>query len=102
MQFYKVNDLIYSCESRGNRSGFFHRVQVLNKFGECLIEKKVQYYNRTWECYTFQSAMRQAQEKLEKYLTKCAKGKEWCNYVWENWQKYDFTNCPPVASWNVD
>lgn len=99
MQFYKVGDLVYGCESGGNRSGFFHRVQIMNKWGDVITDKRVQYYNRTWESYTFQSAMRQAQEKLQKTIEKCKKGKDWINYVWENWQPYDFTTCPPAAAW---
>ena len=99
MQFYKINDLIYACACKSNRSGFVHCVQVLNKYGEKLTESKTQYYNRTWESYTFQSAMRQAQAKLRKVLKQCEQGKKWLNYQWENWAEYNFDNQPPLATW---
>lgn len=50
-------------ESRSNRSGFVHETTLYN--GECLLERnKCQYYNRTWECYQYQSCMLGAVRKL--------------------------------------
>lgn len=46
-------------ESRGNRSGFKHD-SVLFKGGYELARVSLQYYNRTWECYTYQTSMRSA------------------------------------------
>lgn len=44
-------------ESGGNRMGFYHK-STLFLGGREIVSKKVQYYNRTWECYTFQTSMR--------------------------------------------
>lgn len=95
---YKVNDLFYKCESKNTRNGFAHVITIVNKFDEPILSSRTNYYNRTWECYEYQSAMQQAQAKLEKFFDKCRKGKEWCNYRWENWEKYNFDNEPPRAT----
>jgi len=43
---------------RSNRSGFVHETDLF--MGERHIaHNKSQYYNRTWESYTYQSSMRQ-------------------------------------------
>lgn len=44
-------------ESRGNRSGFVHETRLF-KDGRLIGERKVQYYNRTWERYRYQTVMR--------------------------------------------
>lgn len=41
---------------RGNRSGFVHET-VLFRDGVVIGRNKIQYYNRTWEHYTYQSVM---------------------------------------------
>lgn len=94
---FKVNDLFYECETTNSRTGFAHRVKIKNKFGETITESRTNYYNRTWECYDYQCAMRRAQEKLEKIFKRCAAGRDFVNYRWENWEKYDFTKEPPRA-----
>lgn len=43
--------------SRGNRSGFVHETTLLNNNGLEVGNYKIQYYNRTWECYQYQSVM---------------------------------------------
>lgn len=86
--------MIYFCENKGNNSGFVHICKVLNKFGEVLIEVKTQYYNRTWESYSFQSVMRKAQEKLIKTIEKAKKNKIFINYRYEDFIEYDFDNQP--------
>lgn len=41
---------------RGNRSGFVHETELFcNDF--LIGRNKIQYYNRTWERYTYQSVM---------------------------------------------
>lgn len=95
---YKVNDLFYFCESKSNRSGFAHIVKILNQYAEVLVESKTQYYNRTWEEYHYQSAMRKAQEKLEKTIKKCMKGNDFINYRYEDWERYDFSNQPETIT----
>lgn len=58
METKKINDRFsFVNESKGNRSGFYHR-SVLLENGCHLWEEKTQYYNRTWESYQFQSSMR--------------------------------------------
>lgn len=53
------NTFVFVNESKGNRAGFYHRTQLyMNNY--LLVEKKCQYYNRTWERYTFQSVMKSA------------------------------------------
>ena len=44
-------------DSYGNRSGFVHKT-TLYKDGVYVGENKCQYYNRTWEQYTYQSVMK--------------------------------------------
>lgn len=91
---YQVNGLQYYCRSKKTRTGFAHVVDILNNFGELLVSSKTNYYNRTWESYTFESAMRSAQEKLEKTIEKCKKKKDFVNYRWESHQHYNFDNEP--------
>ena len=51
------NEYEFVNHSRSNRSGFVHETELYRN--NVLIGKyKVQYYNRTWECYQFQSVMR--------------------------------------------
>lgn len=53
------NEYTFINHSRGNRSGFVHETE-LYKNDRLIAENKIQYYNRTWECYQFQSVMRGA------------------------------------------
>lgn len=56
--------------SRGNRSGFVHETK-LYRDNTLVSDAKIQYYNRTWEVYTFQSVMKKAVGKLiESYETR--------------------------------
>lgn len=49
-------DYNFICRSRSNRSGFVHECE-LQLDGYTLTESKAQYYNRTWECYQYESVM---------------------------------------------
>lgn len=40
-----------------------HKTTILRNECECLSHK-VRYYNRTWECYTYETCMRGAVEEL--------------------------------------
>lgn len=51
------NEYEFVNSSRGNRSGFVHETQLF-KNGELIGEGKIQYYNRTWESYQYQSVMK--------------------------------------------
>lgn len=44
--------------SKGTRNGFAHETEL--RVNGLYFYNKVNYYNRTWECYTFQTAMRGA------------------------------------------
>lgn len=51
------NEYIFINSSRGNRSGFVHESELI-KNGWTIGKNKCQYYNRTWEAYTYQSVMK--------------------------------------------
>ena len=53
------NEYTFVNHSVGNRSGFVHETE-LYKNGVQWGAYRIQYYNRTWECYQFQSVMRGA------------------------------------------
>lgn len=57
------NEYMFVNSWRGNRSGFVHETQ-LYKNDNLIAENKAQYYNRTWECYEYQSVMRGAVHAL--------------------------------------
>jgi len=59
----------FECSSRKNRSGFVHKCK-LYEAGKLIRFHKIQYYNRTWESYQFQSVM---QCTWERYVTKYKK-----------------------------
>ena len=68
-------DGMYSvvCNSESTRTGFRH-VATLCKNGVSIAKAKCVYYNRTWECYEFESVLIEIIEKnfsgseKEKYL----------------------------------
>ena len=43
---------------KSNRSGFVHETTLFNEYGRELGRYKCQYYNRTWECYEYQTVMK--------------------------------------------
>ena len=53
-----VNGIEYTFfnSSYGNRSGFVHESE-LYRDGKPMGGARIQYYNRTWECYQFQTVM---------------------------------------------
>jgi len=49
----------FTNNSKGTRNGFAHETEL--RVNSCLyFYNKVNYYNRTWECYEFQTSMRGA------------------------------------------
>lgn len=50
------NEYIFINSFRANRSGFVHESELL-KNNWSMGAHKVQYYNRTWERYTYQTVM---------------------------------------------
>ncbi len=64
----KVNDkdFTFICAYRSNRSGFVHECEL--HIGAQVFDSKCQYYNRTWECYTYQSVMINALYNYSDYV----------------------------------
>jgi len=57
MRIFNLNK-VYSvvCNSQGTRYGFRH-LATLHKNGFEISRAKCCYYNRTWECYEFESVL---------------------------------------------
>lgn len=51
------NEYMFLNAFRGNRSGFVHETELYRN-DRLIGYNKIQYYNRTWECYTYQSVMK--------------------------------------------
>lgn len=51
------NEYIFYNHSRGNYSGFVHESELVRNY-TVIGRNKIQYYNRTWERYTYQSVMK--------------------------------------------
>lgn len=56
--------LIVSCESISTRNGFKHEATVF-KDNKIMFKTKINYLNRTWESYEFESVLRQAKGLIE-------------------------------------
>ena len=76
----KVNgkDYVFICSSAKNRSGFTHDCEM--QIGGQSFTHHAQYYNRTWERYTFQSVMKGALYNYKEHIVKCIKE----NFLEEN------------------
>jgi len=57
MRIFNLNNQ-YSvvCEFQGTRYGFLH-LATLHRNGFEIAKAKICYYNRTWECYEFESVL---------------------------------------------
>lgn len=64
----KVNEKNYTFINayRSNRSGFVHECEL--HIGSQVFYAKCQYYNRTWECYTYQTVMINALYNYSDYV----------------------------------
>lgn len=51
-----TKDLYIVCETFSNSRNWGHRAKAYYK-GQLVAEKKIIYYNRTWERYQFESVM---------------------------------------------
>ena len=62
------NEYLFVNMFRGNRSGFVHETELMAN-NWIIATNKIQYYNRTWESYTYQSVMkgvvRKAMEEIK-------------------------------------
>lgn len=55
-QYWKFD---FVCDSRSNRSWFVHEGKLYFWDSLCPVaEAKIQYYNRTWEAFTYQTLMK--------------------------------------------
>lgn len=61
------NEYLFINHSRSNRSGFVHETELF-KNNSLIAEDKIQYYNRTWECYRYQTVMRSVISRLTENL----------------------------------
>lgn len=57
------NEYVFTNDSGSNRCGFYHR-SILYVNGNRKAENKVNYLNRTWEVYRYQTAMKGLVSKL--------------------------------------
>ena len=63
---FKVSDnIIIECKSEADRTAFHHKVQVIVD-GVKGKSYRVQYFNRTWEAWQFQSAIMGLAERIGK------------------------------------
>lgn len=57
MENVNVNGYEFINEFGDTRNGFYHKTILKNKNGNVIAENKINYLNRTWERYTFQTVM---------------------------------------------
>ena len=48
------------CESWNNRNSWGHEVTIYKNNNEIIGRAKIRYYNRTWECYKYRTAILKA------------------------------------------
>lgn len=63
---YRCGDFVFASRYWENSRAWGHECFLLNGAGEA-GKARYRYYNRTWECYTFQSVMAGAVEDYEKH-----------------------------------
>jgi hypothetical protein len=58
MRIFKL-DGVYNvvCESLPTRSGFKHTAHLIKNDYSEVYTTKINYYNRTWECYEYESIL---------------------------------------------
>lgn len=62
---FKVNNCIYVCWTTKTYNGFAHTCKVIDADKNIeLATAKVNYLNRTWESYRYQTVMKRAQDRL--------------------------------------
>ena len=65
----KISDSLQAkCKSQGNNKGFVHIAELLRD-NQRIARVVLQYYNRTWERYTFESALSSLLNKAKGELT---------------------------------
>lgn len=58
MENVNVNGYEFINEFGGTRNGFYHKTILKDKNGNEIADYRINYLNRTWESYTFQSVMK--------------------------------------------
>jgi hypothetical protein len=81
MRSFKLNDkYLIICKSESTRYGFRHLASLM-KNGYEIAKSKACYYNRTWECFEFESV-------IIELINKVFKGQEKSDFLtamkWEN------------------
>ena len=65
MDIIKYKDITILLDSKSNYYGFKHIARLINGYTE-RAKTSIQYYNRTWETFTYQSVIRRIiSEELE-------------------------------------
>lgn len=68
---FKIKDfkpLQFVCEYYETRNSWGHKGKILYNGHDINITGKIRYYNRTWECYTYQSLLLQLIKQAMTYL----------------------------------
>lgn len=61
----------FVCEYYETRNSWGHKGKVLYNNNDCIgITHRIRYYNRTWECYTYQSLLLDMVNKVIKRIKK--------------------------------
>ena len=64
MKFFQLDKEYYIvCESKETRNGFKHTANLLHNGYSVKKEVKVNYLNRTWEAFTFETVLKKAINK---------------------------------------
>lgn len=63
-----VNGIVYNfyAHTTDTRNGFCHTIQTYRDLSYYGTDTKVSYYNRTWESFTYETALKRAIEKCPK------------------------------------
>ena len=61
-------DASFYCEYYETRNSWGHRGHVMG-IGLNDLDTRIRYYNRTWECYTYQTLLFRLLDKYATYLT---------------------------------
>ena len=63
---FKINDeLTATCQTQDTRYGFRHLASLYNNEYRTLATAKACYYNRTWECFNYESILQNLLSKTE-------------------------------------
>lgn len=61
---YLDNQASVICESSSTRQGFKHTCKLFYK-GRLIFQDKINYYNRTWESFEYESVLRLAENYID-------------------------------------